>query len=441
MSGTAEEGRVALWPVHSDRELSPAAPVLGPRERISRPLACALGLQHVAAISFAGLLVPKLTGMPISTTLLFSGIGTLLFLVLAGNQVPGYLGPSYAFLGPLAASAQDGVAAQLGGVLAAGLLLTALGIAVKALGIRFLESLLPPVVTGAIVLLVGMSVTPVSVVFVIGQPVLTAITVLAILLVMLLGRGVVRRFAVLIGLLISWLAALPLGGLSAEATAAVSEAPWFGLPVFNTPVVHPNVVVAAIPAVVVLAAEYVAHIKAVSAVTGRNLDGRVGDAVIAGGLTSVVAGLSGGAPVTNSLGNLGVLAASKVYATAPCAIGGVVVAALAFCPKFTAALASVPYGVVAGASIVVAGMIVRIALRIWRMSGVVLAAPVTLVLLIIAVVGGSSVLPLVFGDLRINGPVWGAVAILAGYPVLDGVRRAVARVRTRAAARTNAGPR
>lgn len=432
---------MTLWPVDSERELSPAAPVVGPADRVGWPLAFGLGVQHVAAISFAGLLVPKLTGIPVATTLLFSGIGTLLFLALVGNKVPGYLGPSYAFIGPLAASAQDGLAAQLGGVLAAGLVLTALGIAVKSLGVRFLESVLPPVVTGAVVLLVGMSVTPIAVVLLVGQTTLTAITVAVVLAVMLLGRGVVRRFAVLLGLLIAWLAAIPLGGIPAEATANLAAAPWFGLPEFHGPVVHPTVALAVLPAVVVLAAEYVAHLKAVSAVTGRNLDSRMGDAVIAGGLTSVFAGLGGGAPVTNSLGNLGVLATSKVYATAPCAVGGVVVVGLAFCPKFTAALATVPYGVVAGASIVVAGMIVRIALRIWQHSGVALGNPVTVVLLVLAVLSGSSLLPLTLGGVRLEGPVWGAVLIVAGYPLLDKLARVLPRPGRRATARTSEGPR
>src|SRR3712207_4830837 len=107
----------------------------------------------------AAIFVPAATGLPVSTTLLFSGVGTLLFLLLTRNRVPSYLGSSFAFIAPLTAARAEGVPAQLGGVLAAGLLVIVVGVAVKALGVRMLDSVMPPVVTGAVVILIGLNLS------------------------------------------------------------------------------------------------------------------------------------------------------------------------------------------------------------------------------------------------------------------------------------------
>jgi xanthine/uracil permease len=141
---------VSLWTVHGDGRSLAEGEVVRSDERLSWPMTIGLGGQHLLAMFGATVLVPAITGFPVSATLLFSGIGTALFIAITRNRVPAYLGSSVAFAAPLVAAKTQGVPAALGGVLIAGLLVFVLGIAVKALGIRFVDSVMPPVVTGAV---------------------------------------------------------------------------------------------------------------------------------------------------------------------------------------------------------------------------------------------------------------------------------------------------
>src|SRR5512146_1381587 len=140
-----------------------ASGVVMPEERLSWPRTIGIGLQHVVAMFGATVLVPLLTGFPPATTILFSGVGTLIFLVLVGNRVPSYLGSSFAFIAPvLAAKASGGIPAALGGIVAAGLVFFAIGVLVDRFGSRLIEVLMPPPVTGAIVMLIGLNLAPVA---------------------------------------------------------------------------------------------------------------------------------------------------------------------------------------------------------------------------------------------------------------------------------------
>ncbi|RPJ85270.1 MAG: nitrate reductase, partial [Acidobacteria bacterium] len=144
-----------IWKLHQDGGRADA--VVMPEERLSWPRTIGIGLQHLVAMFGATILVPLLTGFPPSTTIFFSGVGTLLFLALVGNQVPSYLGSSFAFIGPvLAAKAGGGMPAALGGICAAGALFFLVGALIQARGTRAIEVLLPPVVTGAVVALIGL---------------------------------------------------------------------------------------------------------------------------------------------------------------------------------------------------------------------------------------------------------------------------------------------
>ena len=140
------------WKVHTSGD------VVAPDERLSWPRTIGIGLQHIAAMFGATFLVPILTGMSPTTTLFFSGIGTMLFLLITKNRVPSYLGSSFAFLAPIAAAKADGgMAAALGGVVAAGVILAVIGLIVRQVGINWIEWMLPPVVTGTIVMVIGLN--------------------------------------------------------------------------------------------------------------------------------------------------------------------------------------------------------------------------------------------------------------------------------------------
>lgn len=249
-------------------------------------------MQHVIAMFGATLLVPTITGFPANTTLLFSGLGTILFLLVTRNRLPSYLGSSFAFLAPLSATQAEGFAAQLGGVAATGALLFLIGVLVNFAGRRVIDAMMPPAVTGAIVALIGLNLAPTATGNVEEQPLIAGVTLVAILLFTVVGRGLVGRLGILLGVLV-----FVSGGVSDEAKQHVADAPWLGLPHFETPVFTVTAVTITLPVVVVLIAENVGHVKAVSTMTGRNLDDLAGRALMAGGL--------GGSGTTTYAENIG----------------------------------------------------------------------------------------------------------------------------------------
>src|SRR5690349_21661904 len=198
----------------------------------------------------ATVLVPTATGLPVATTLLFSGLGTLLFLVITKNRVPSYLGSSFAFVAPLVAAREQGIAAQLGGVVAAGLLVIVVGIAVKALGVRLLESVMPPVVTGAVVIIIGLNLSHRATSDFGEQPLVAALTTVVILLAGVLGRGLVFRFSILIGFVAIWMGGLAFGAVPSERITALRDAAWVGLPRLYQPELRPSVVLLMLPVVI-----------------------------------------------------------------------------------------------------------------------------------------------------------------------------------------------
>ena len=415
---------MALWTVHGDGRRVTDGEVVAPDERLSWPLTVGFGLQHVAAMFGATVLVPASTGFPVATTLLFSGLGTLLFLLVTRNRIPSYLGSSFAFISPLTAARLDGLPAQLGGVLAVGVLLVFVGIAVKALGVRLLESLMPPVVTGAVVMLIGLNLAPTATRNFQAQPGLAVFTLAVILLCGVLGRGLLSRASVLVGMLSGWLVAALFGGIDSDRLNDLANAAWFGFPQLTAPELRPNVVLTVLPVVVVLVAENVGHVKAVASVTGRNLDGNVGDALIANGLSTALAGVGGGSGTTTYAENIGVMTATKVYSTAAYAVAGVCAIGLSFCPKFGTLLNTMPTGVLGGAMLLLYGLIALVGVRIWLDNRVDLLNPVNLMIAGAALVAGVGNLTMSVGGVALGGIAWGSLLIVVGHPLLRTLRAA-----------------
>ncbi|GAA3062020.1 uracil-xanthine permease family protein [Actinokineospora globicatena] len=409
---------MALWSVHGDGRRVRDGAVVAPDERLSWPLTVGFGVQHVAAMFSATVLVPSVTHFPVTTTLLFSGVGTLLFLFITRNRVPAYLGSSFAFIGPLAAAQHHGMAAQLGGVLVAGLLLVGVGVAVKALGVRLLESIMPPVVTGAVIVLVGLNLAPSATRSFGLQPVIAVITLAVILGCAVVAKGLLSRLSVLVGVLVGWVVAALSGALPPGRLDALADAAWFGPPQFTAPQIQPSVILLVIPVVIVLVAENVGHVKAVAAVTGRDLDGSVGDSLIADGLATVLAGSGGGSGTTTYAENIGVMAATRVYSTAAYGVAGLTAVVLSMSPKFGALVNTIPDGVLGGATILLYGMIALVGVRIWLADRVDFADPVNLTVVAVAVVAGAGDLKISIGDAVFGGIAWGAVAVVCGYPLL-----------------------
>ncbi|MEJ6019538.1 uracil-xanthine permease family protein [Corynebacterium sp. H113] len=406
------------WTLHGDgRRIAPGA-VVAPEERLTWLRTIGVGMQHVIAMFGATLLVPLITGFPVNTTLLFSGIGTILFLLITRNRLPSYLGSSFAFIAPLSATQAQGIGAQLGVIIAAGAVLMALGFVVKLAGKAFLDAVMPPTVTGAIVSLIGLNLAPTAATNFATQPLVAFVTMATILIATVAGRGMLARLGVLVGVLVGWLFAAVTGNLSPEATQTVSEAQWIGLPDFHAPEFHLNAMLIGLPVIVVLIAENVGHVKAVAAMTGRNLDDLAGDALIADGFATTLAGCAGGSGTTTYAENIGVMAATRVYSTAAYWVAALTAIALAFIPKFGALILTIPEGVLGGATLVLYGLIGLLGVRIWIDERVDFNNPVNLTAAAVALVAGIGNLTLNVGSIQLEGIAWGSVGIIIGYPLL-----------------------
>ncbi|WP_206490607.1 uracil-xanthine permease family protein [Rhodococcus sp. KRD162] len=411
------------WTLHGNGRTVTAGAVVSPDERLTWPRTIGIGMQHVIAMFGATLLVPTITGFPVSTTLLFSGIGTALFLLITRGRVPSYLGSSFAFLAPLGATQANGPAAQLGAVLCVGVVLAAIGFVVKFAGRRVLDAAMPPVVTGAVVVLIGLNLAPAATTSFEAQPLIAAVTLVAILLATAIGPGLLGRLGILLGVVVGWVFAALTGGIAQPRLDALNAASWIGLPEFRGPSFELSVILVALPVVIVLVAENVGHVKAVAAMTGKNLDDVAGDALIADGLATTLAGAGGGSGTTTYAENIGVMAATRVYSTAAYWVAALTAIVLAFSPKFGALIFTVPDGVIGGATLVLYGLIGLLGVRIWTDAEVDFADPINLIVVAAALVAGIGDLTLTVGSVELGGIAWGSLGILLGYPIVSALAR------------------
>ncbi|HEX8779650.1 MAG TPA: solute carrier family 23 protein, partial [Nocardioides sp.] len=250
------------WTQHGNgRTVAPDA-IVRPEERLSWVRTVGFGGQHVVAMFGATFLVPILTGFPPTTTLFFSGVGTLLFLLLTRNRVPSYLGSSFAFIAPIQASMTDqGMGAALFGIMVTGLLLAAVGLVVSATGTGWIDALMPPVVTGAIVALIGFNLGGAATANYEAAPWVATLTLLTIVLVAVVSRGLAARLSILIGVAVGYAAAVLAGDVD---FSGVRDAAWVGLPDFASPTMSWSVVPMFLPVVLVLVAENVGHVRSVA---------------------------------------------------------------------------------------------------------------------------------------------------------------------------------
>jgi NCS2 family nucleobase:cation symporter-2 len=410
------------WKLHGDGKNIAPGEVVSTDERLTWPRTIGMGLQHIVAMFGATFLVPIITGFPPTTTLFFSGIGTLLFILLTQNKLPSYLGSSFAFLAPVAAAkTEGGIAAALGGIVVAGVLLALVGFAAKAAGTGWIDTFMPPVVTGTIVMVVGLNLAGAAKNdFMQGQR-LGLITLLSIGLVGAFFRGFLGRISIFVGLVLGYAYAALMGDVDFEG---VKNASWFGLPDFATPTFSTSAVILFLPVVLVLIAENVGHVKAVAAMTGKNLDDQIGNALIADGAATTIAGLGGGSGTTTYAENIGVMAASRVYSTLAYIFAGIGAIALALSPKFGAVLAATPAGVKGGVTVALFGMIGVLGARIWIDGRVNFADPTNLYIAASSLIIGISDMAWSRGDFTFSGIINATVMAVIGYQILSRIAKA-----------------
>jgi putative pyrimidine permease RutG len=404
--------------------------VIAPDERLPWPQTLAMGLQHVVAMFGATVLAPLLMGFDPNVAILMSGFGTLLFFVLVGGRVPSYLGSSFAFIGVVIAAtgyagqgANANIGVALSGIIAAGLLYTAIGLVVMAVGTGWIERLMPPVVTGAVVAVIGLNLAPIAVKSV-GSTNFDAwmalVTILCVGGVAVFSRGMLQRLLILVGLLAAYAIYMILtNGLGLGkpvAFAGVANAAWIGLPKFAAPIWKAEAMALIAPVAIILVAENLGHIKAVSAMTHRNLDRYMGRAFVGDGVATILAGSVGGTGVTTYAENIGVMAVTKIYSTVVFVIAALIAIALGFSPKFGALIQTIPGPVLGGVSIVVFGLIAVAGARIWVENKVDFSENRNLIVAAVTLVLGAGDFTIKLGSFTLGGigtATFGALALWA----------------------------
>ncbi|KQR55085.1 solute carrier family 23 protein [Acidovorax sp. Leaf160] len=404
--------------------------VVAPDERLPWGQTAVMGVQHVIAMFGATVLAPILMGFDPNVAILMSGLGTLIFFVVTGGRVPSYLGSSFAFIGVvIAASAYAGkgpnanMGVALGGIIACGLVYTLIGALVQAIGTGWIERFMPPVVTGAVVAVIGLNLAGIPIKNMAAnnfESWMQAVTFVCVGLVAVLTRGMAQRLLILLGLiaasviyavftnLLGWGKPLDLSPIAAAA--------WVGMPSFTAPVFSGPAMLLIAPVAIILVAENLGHIKAVTAMTGHNLDRYMGRAFIGDGIATMVSGSAGGTGVTTYAENIGVMAATKIYSTAVFLVAGLIALVLGFSPKFGALIQAIPLPVMGGVSIVVFGLIAVAGAKIWVDNKVDFSDNKNLIVAAITLILGTGDFTLKFGEFALGGigtATFGAIILYA----------------------------
>ena len=410
------------WKLHGNGKSVKDGDVVKPGERLAWPLTIGVGVQHIAAMFGATFLVPIITGFPPSTTLFFSGVGTLIFLALTKNKVPSYLGSSFAFLAPIAAAMSNGgMAVALGGVVATGVILAVVGLVVNAIGIGWINWLLPPIVTGSIVLIIGLNLAGAANNNFKQAPITAIITLAAIALIGAVAKGFLGRISIFAGIVVGYAYAAFAGDINFDG---VKAAKWVAMPTFTTPTFETNAILLFIPVVLVLIAENVGHVKAVAAMTGKDLDKQMGNALFADGVATTLAGAGGGSGTTTYAENIGVMAATRIYSTAAYWVAGVGAILLSLSPKFGAILSATPAGVLGGVGVALYGMIGVLGAKIWIENKVDFGNSTNLFIAATTLIIGIADMTWKRGDYSFGGIINGTLVAVIGYQVLRSLNKA-----------------
>ena len=376
-----------------------------------------LGLQHAFAMFGATVLAPLLMGFDANLAILMAGLSTVLFFFLTGGRVPSYLGSSFAFIAPvITATAYTGsgfngnLSVALGGIFACGIFYAMVGLLVMKTGVGWIEKLMPPVVTGAIVMIIGLNLAPVTIKGVSGNQFdswVALMTVLSISAVAVFSRGMLRRLLLLIGLVLAYMAYFVLTNVLGYGKpidfTPVAQAAWVGLPNFYHPTFDINAIILIAPVAFILIAENLGHIKAVEAMTGQAVSPYMGRAFFADGLCTAMSSSMGGTGVTTYAENIGVMAVTKVYSTTVFVVAGLIAVLLGLSPKFGAIIHTIPAPLLGGASIVVFGLITVAGVKIWLDNHIDFSKNANLIIAAVTVIMGAGDFSLHIGQFNLGG--------------------------------------
>lgn len=378
----------------------------------------ALGFQHLFAMFGATVLVPLLTGLDPAVALFTSGTGTLIFQLLTKGQVPAYLGSSFAFIAPIiAVTAQHGLPYALGGVVVVGLVYAIVALIISRLGTNWIDRVLPPVVIGSVIIVIGMGLAGTAVDmagFVDGGSLASPEVRVALftLLVTVVGtmffKGFLAVVPILIGIIAGYLFALTQGIID---FSLVKEAAWIGLPKFMAPKFNMAALAMIIPVALVSITEHLGDVLVLSKITGKDYYRKPGlhRTLLGDGIATSWAGLWGGPPNTTYGENVGVLAITGIYNVSVVRTAAIIAVALSFVQKMGALISTIPSPVMGGVSIVLFGIISASGLRTLVESGIDYGDKRNLVISSVVLVLGIGGAELSIGGLSLQGMALAAV--------------------------------
>lgn len=353
--------------------------------KLGIPKMLLLGLQHMFAMFGATILVPLLTGLSIQVTLICAGLGTLLFHVFGKFKVPAFLGSSFAFLGGFAAvkalntGVYDGLSDTeklqyaCGGIVVAGVVYLILALVIKLIGVKRVMRYIPPVVTGPMIILIGLTLAPSAVSSASVNWLLAVIALATIVVCNIWGKGMIKIIPILLGVLVSYVAALimhacgltnPDGSVIFDFASA-QAAEWGGLPPFKLAKFEISSILIMAPIALATIMEHIGDISAISATVGKNYieDPGLHRTLLGDGLATSMAALVGGPANTTYGENTGVLALSKVYDSRVIRLAAIYAVILSFSPKFAEIVATIPTAIIGGVSFILYGMISAVGVR------------------------------------------------------------------------------
>ena len=431
------------------QEVDPApGQAVGPLQRLSWGKTVGLGAQHVVAMFGATFVFPIVMGLDPNLAILFSGICTILFLLVVNNRVPSYLGTSGSFVsGVLAIRAQGGDSADVtGAILIAGVVLALVGVLIHFIGAGALKKVLPPAVTGAVVMLIGFNLAPVVATIYWPQDQWIALLTAAFVVIAAVRfPGFWSRISVFLGLVfgyvLSWVADGVFGQITSQtgsgevtthdriSLVGLGDAKWFGLPTgdladgvskVHAPDFSLTFALLVLPAVIALIAENTGHVRAVAEMTGEDLDPYMGRALGADGVATAIASAFGASPTTTYAENIGVMSATRIYSTAAYYVAALVAVILGLCPKFGVIISAIPGGVLGGITVVLYGMIGLIGAKIWVDNRVDFGNPVNIVPLAAGLIAGIGNVKITIGDdFELSGIALGTLIAIIFYHMVN----------------------
>ncbi|NLZ54090.1 MAG: uracil-xanthine permease [Thermoanaerobacteraceae bacterium] len=322
-----------------------------------------LGLQHAFTMFGATVLVPIMTGLSVSVALFTAGIGTLWFHLVTNRKVPIFLGSSFAFIAPVAAVVkQMGIPAAQGGIIVAGLIYCIMAALISFLGPKFMEKLLPPIVTGPIIMVIGLNLAPTAISSASTNWLIAIAVLLVVAYVNLYAKGFMRMLPVISGIIVGYILCL---FANIVDFTPIREAAWFAVPDFSWPIFDMAAIGLIAPVAIATIVEHVGDVLSVGATVEQDFikDPGLPKTLVGDGIATALAGLLGGPANTTYSENTGVLALTRVWKPEVMRIAALIAIGLSFVQKINAAIRTIPDPVIGGISIVLFGMIASVGVR------------------------------------------------------------------------------